>query len=118
MNNYIVELRHCWCSGVMQTRSKSLLCSHHAEPPLQACCQRDLQEQAHMARVKAQLLAHDRTDARRLVADDAVRRDFVSRPDGDTDSLASGSDDESAGALELYMHPLRACALNMECSLR
>ena len=71
-----------------------------------------------MARVKAQLLAHDRTDARRLVANDAVRRDFVSRPDGDTDSLASGSDDESAGALELYMHLLRACALSMECSLR
>ena len=66
-----------------------------------------------MARVKAQLLAHDRTDARRLVADGAVRRDFVGRPDGDADSLASSSDDESAGALELSVHPLRACALSL-----
>ena len=56
-----------------------------------------------MARVKAQLLAHDRTDARRLVADEAVRRELVGRPDGDADSLASGSDDESAGTLELSL---------------
>lgn len=58
-----------------------------------------------MARVKSQLLAHDRTDARRLAANEAVRRDFVSRPDGEADSLASGSDDESAGAPELALHP-------------
>ena len=54
-----------------------------------------------MARVKAQLLAHDRTDARRLAANVAVRRDLASRPDGDADSLASGSGDESAGAPKL-----------------
>ena len=59
-----------------------------------------------MARIKAQLLAHDRTDVRRLVASEAVRRE---RSDGDADSLASGNDDESAGALELSAPALSLC---------
>ncbi|KAK9825410.1 hypothetical protein WJX81_002679 [Elliptochloris bilobata] len=65
------------------------------DPALQDCCRRDLQEQAYVARVKAELLAHDRTDERRLAADEAVRRDFAGRTDDGADSLASGSEEEA-----------------------
>ena len=94
----------------MMTEATNTCCSAHddlaaeledmaADPALQDCCRRDLKEQAYVARVKRELLAHDRTDTRKLIADQVVRHDFESRCSGDADSLASGSDEDAPGVL-------------------
>jgi len=78
------------------------------DPALQACCQRDLREQAHVARVKQQLLAHDRTDERRLLAERAVRRDADGLDDA-ADSLSSASDEATPGAGAGQTRALMGC---------
>lgn len=44
-----------------------------SDPTLQDCCRRDLQEQAHVARVKSRLLAVDRIDKRAVLAMEVVK---------------------------------------------
>lgn len=38
------------------------------DPALQSCCARDLKEQAYVARLKAELLLHDKTNTRCEIA--------------------------------------------------
>jgi hypothetical protein len=83
----------CAAQDEIATELEDLAC----DPALQSCCQRDLQEQAYVARVKQQLLAHDRTDERRLLAEQAVRRDADGFDDA-ADSLSSASDEATPGA--------------------
>lgn len=67
-----------------------------SDPTLQDCCRRDLQEQAHVARVKSRLLAVDRVDKRAVLAKEVVKPPPPVRESFEDDD--SGADD--AGILD------------------
>ena len=82
-----------WANLAQELREEAL------DPTLAACCQRDLEEQAAAARLRARLSAVDRTDARK----DAARAVLRSGPppfpqkDEEADSLGGSDDDEALG---------------------
>lgn len=70
------------------------------DPTLAACCQRDLQEQAAVAKLKARLAAADRTNLRKQVAQGVLRQ---GPPPGNAerqeeDDLGTSDEDEALGA--------------------
>lgn len=74
-----------------------------ADPTLSSCCQRDLEEQAAVARLKARLAAEDRTNLRKQVAERVLLHRPPAQPPQlslDEEDLESSDEDQTLGGCE------------------
>ena len=82
------------------------------DPTLEACCQRDLEEAATVARLKAQLSLHDRSKERERLAAAVLGAPPPAGPQQHAGSEEEEEDDEFVGA------PLWLACLRQQAPLR
>jgi hypothetical protein len=82
-----------------------------ADPTLASCCQRDLEEQAAVAKLKARLTAADRTNLRKHVAQGVLGQPPPHRQstEADEEDYLASSDDEALGGVA-WIGPAAATA--------
>ena len=78
------------CPEAEHFKAQAAACEVEAlDPTLQSCCQRDLEQQAAVARLKAQLSLHDRSKERQRAASAVIRSELP--PPAPTQPQGSGS---------------------------
>ncbi|KAK9792251.1 hypothetical protein WJX73_007616 [Symbiochloris irregularis] len=90
---------HCCASQEPAQSLSEVFDSAANDPALQSCCARDLREQAYAARLKAELLSHDRSNTRRDIRNrtfdpylNSLRDAEPTQSDTDSDLEADGEE--------------------------